>query len=142
MKGLFSEDEQKEIGRRPRYAITSSVQTSSFTAFALMLGYSIQKYNDLAAMDAELVLLVRQDGADGVTAENITRLERAGWKIRVAEELEFEGVDNTKIRAHHRHNLNKLHLWSWTEYEKITFIDADVVCKGSLKELWKMPGGT
>lgn len=106
-----------------------------------MLGYSIQKHNDLAAMGAEMVLLVRVEGADGVSKENITRLESVGWKVRIARDLEFENVDNSKIRAHHRHNLNKLHLWSWTEYEKILFIDADVVCKGSLKELWDMPGG-
>jgi alpha-N-acetylglucosamine transferase len=85
------------------------------------------------------VLLVRE-GGDGVTADNKTRLEKAGWKVRVAEDLHFDGVDNDQIRAHHRHNLNKLHLWSWTEYEKILFIDADVVCKGSLADLWEMPG--
>lgn len=108
---------------------------------AVMLGYSIQKHNDLEAMDAELVLLVREDDKDGVTAENKTRLEKAGWKVRVAEELTFDGVDNGAIRKHHRHNMNKLHLWSWTEYEKILFIDADVVCKGPLGDLWNMPGG-
>lgn len=105
-----------------------------------MLGYSIQKHNDLKAMDTEMVLLIREDEEDGVTAENKTRLEQAGWKIRVAEELTFDGVDNSAIRSHHRHNLNKLHLWTWTEYEKILFIDADVVCQGSLAELWQMPG--
>lgn len=141
VKDLFSADEQKQLKKKARYAITSSVQTASFTQYALMLGYSIQKHNDLAAMGAEMVLLIREDGADAVTKENRTRLEAAGWKVKVAEDLEFENVDNTKIRAHHRHNLNKLHLWSWTEYEKILFIDADVVCKGSFKELWEVPGG-
>lgn len=136
----FNTNEKALISRKPRYAITSSVQTASFTAMALMLGYSIQKHNDLKAMDAELVLLIREDEEDGVTAENRTRLEKAGWKIRVAEELTFDGVDNSAIRSHHRHNLNKLHLWTWTEYERILFIDADVVCHGSLEELWQMPG--
>lgn len=136
----FSPTDQSLLARKPRYAITSSVQTASFTPMALMLGYSIQKHNDLAAMDAELVLLIREDAVDGVSAENKTRLEAAGWTLRVAEELTFPGVDNSAIRAHHRHNLNKLHLWTWTEYEKILFIDADVVCKGSLAELWDMPG--
>lgn len=134
------DNEKVLISRKPRYAITSSVQTASFAAMALMLGYSIQKHNDLKAMGAELVLLIREDEEDGVTAENRTRLEKAGWKIRVAEELTFDGVDNSAIRPHHRHNLNKLHLWTWTEYEKILFIDADVVCHGSLEELWQMPG--
>lgn len=137
---IFNTEEKALISRKPRYAITSSVQTASFTAMALMLGYSIQKHNDLKAMDAELVLLIREDEEDGVTAENKTRLEKAGWKIRVAEELTFDGVDNSAIRSHHRHNLNKLHLWTWTEYEKILFIDADVVCHGSLEELWQVPG--
>jgi len=107
----------------------------------LMLGYSLQKHNDLAAMDAEMVMLIREGGDDGVSAENRTRLERAGWKVRVAEELDFMGVDKSAIRSHHRHNLNKLHIWSWTEYEKIIFMDADTVCKGSLADLWSMPGG-
>lgn len=138
---LFSPEEQLQLKRKPKYAITSSVQTASFTAYALMLGYTIQKHNDLAAMDAEMVLLVRDEGDGAVTAENKTRLESVGWKIRVAKELEFKDVDTNKIRSWHRHNLNKLHLWSWTEYEKILFIDADVVCKGSLKELFQMPGG-
>lgn len=140
VKDMFSADEKKNMSRKPRYAITSSVQTASFAAMAVMLGYSLQKHNDLKAMDAELVLLVRDELPDGVTAENKTRLEKAGWKVRVAKELTFDGVDNGKIRSHHRHNLNKLHLWSWTEYEKILFIDADVVCKGSIAELWNMPG--
>lgn len=138
--GVLSSGDQKLATRKPRYAIASSVQTASFTAYALMLGYTLQKHNDLIAQDAEMVLLIREEGADAVTAENRTRLEQAGWKIRVAEDLEFDGVDNTKIRAHHRHNLNKLHLWSWTEYEKILFIDADVACKGSVAELWDVPG--
>src|SRR5690606_40599315 len=104
----------------------------------MMVGYTIQKHNDIAALDAEMVLLVRVDGAGAVSKENITRLESVGWKVRIAENLEFEGVDTSKIRSWHRHNLNKLHLWSWTEYEKILFIDSDVVCKGSLKELFEM----
>lgn len=138
---VFTPSEQKSIRRKPKYAITSTIQTGSYTAMGLMLGYSLQKHNDLAAMDAEMVMLIREGGDDGVSAENRTRLERAGWKVRVAEELEFMGVDKSAIRSHHRHNLNKLHVWSWTEYEKIIFMDADTVCKGSLADLWSMPGG-
>lgn len=137
---ILSPAEVKLVTKKPRFAITSSVQTGSFTAMAVFLAYTIQKHNDLRSMDAELVLLIREDIADGVSAENKTRLEKAGWNIRVAQELYFDGVDNSKIREHHRHNLNKLHLWTWTEYEKIMFIDADMACKGSLRELWEVPG--
>lgn len=111
----------------------------------MMLGYSILKHNNMNDLDAEMVLLVREanddDAKDGVTKEDIEKLEKVGWKVRVEKELQFENVKIEDIRAHHRHNLNKLHLWTWTEYEKIVFIDADVVCKGKLDELLAMPGG-
>ncbi|KAF1988274.1 glycosyltransferase family 8 protein [Aulographum hederae CBS 113979] len=128
--------------KHAKFAITSSVFTSNYAHMALMLGYSIAKHNDLAALNAELVLLCLEDdaGINGITRENRTRLEKAGWKIRIAEELEFPGVNQTQIRKHHRHNLNKLHLFSWTEYDKIVFMDADTVCKGSIQELLQMPG--
>ncbi|TGZ80867.1 nucleotide-diphospho-sugar transferase [Ascodesmis nigricans] len=130
--------------KKARYAITSSVQTHHFTPLAMMLGYSILKHNNMNDLDAEMVLLVREanddDAKDGVTKEDIEKLEKVGWKVRVEKELQFENVKIEDIRAHHRHNLNKLHLWTWTEYEKIVFIDADVVCKGKLDELLAMPG--
>lgn len=128
------------IKKTRKYAITSSVQTASFAGLALNLAYSLQKYNDIEALDAEMILLVRTEGEDGVSAENITKFEKVGWKVQVAEELEFENVDNGDIRSWHRHNLNKLHIWTWTQYEKIVFIDADVLCKGSISELFQVPG--
>lgn len=128
------------VKKKPRYGITSSVQTASFAGLALNLGYSIKKYNDLEALDAEMILLVRTEGEDGVSAENITRFEKVGWKVQIAEELEFDQVDTGAIRSWHRHNLNKLHIWTWTQYEKIVFIDADVLCKGSMAELFQVPG--
>lgn len=131
---------ESKVKKQRKYAITSSVQTASFAGLALNLAYSIQKYNDLEAMDAELILLVRTEGEDGVSQENITRFENVGWKVQIAEELEFDHVDTGEIRSWHRHNLNKLHIWTWTQYEKIVFIDADVLCKGSFSELFQMPG--
>lgn len=133
-------DYNSAVAVKRRYAVTSSVQTASYSGLALNLAYSILKCNDLAAMDAELILLVRTEGDDGVSAENITRFEKVGWKVQVAEELEFENVNTNDIRAWHKHNLNKLHIWTWTQYEKVIFIDADVLCKGSFKELLQMPG--
>ncbi|KAK9352530.1 nucleotide-diphospho-sugar transferase [Lipomyces doorenjongii] len=126
--------------RSPRYAISSSVMTSRFSQYAMMLAYTLQKHNDLAALDAELILLVRTEGKDAVTPQNITRLENVGWKIMVEHDLEFENVDKNQIRPYHRYNLNKLYLWSYTQYERIVFIDADTLCKGSIAELFQQPG--
>ncbi|KAK9473004.1 nucleotide-diphospho-sugar transferase [Dipodascopsis tothii] len=128
------------VQRPPRYAIASSVMTAKFAQYAMMLAYTLQKHNDLRALDAELILLVRTEGKDAVTAQNITRLESVGWTVRVEHDLEFDGVDTGKIRPYHRYNLNKLYLWSYTQYERIIFIDADTLCKGSIEELLHVPG--
>lgn len=126
--------------RRHRYAITSSVQTSAYTYIAMTLGYSINRHNDLDALNTEMVLLVRTEGEDALSPQNITNLQKVGWKTKVVSDLEFDGVNTTDIRAWHRHNFNKLHLWTWTQYEKVIFIDADIICKGSISDLFKMPG--
>lgn len=128
------------VPRKRRYAVTSSVQTSSYANIAMALGYTITKYNDLDSLGIDMVLLVRTEGSDAITPQNITNLKKVGWDVRVAEDLEFDDVDIQKIRPWHRHNFNKLHLWTWTQYEKVVFVDADVLCKGSISDLFKMPG--
>lgn len=128
------------IPRKHHYAITSSVQTSSYTYIAMTLGYSLTKHNDLDSLDIDMVLLVRTEGEDAITPQNITNLQKVGWKIQVTEDLEFDGVNITDVRPWHRHNFNKLHLWTWTQYEKVVFIDADVICKNAVSDLFKMPG--
>lgn len=129
-----------KVRHRYRYAITSSVQTASYANIAMTLGYSIMKHNDLDALDIEMVLLIRTEGSDAITPQNITNLEKVGWKVRVAEDLTFDDVDIEAIRPWHRHNFNKLHLWTWTQYEKVVFVDADVICKGPIADIFKMPG--
>ncbi|KAK9449204.1 nucleotide-diphospho-sugar transferase [Limtongia smithiae] len=126
--------------RQPRYAVASSVMTARFAQYAMMLAYTLQQHNDFEALDAELILLVRTEGKDAVTAHNITNLEKVGWRVLVEKDLEFEGVDKGKIRPYHRYNLNKLYLWSYTQYERIVFIDADTLCKNSIAELFVQPG--
>ncbi|KAK9461197.1 nucleotide-diphospho-sugar transferase [Lipomyces oligophaga] len=126
--------------RGRRYAVASSVMTARFSQYAMMLAYSLQKYNDFEALDVDLILLVRTEGKEAVTPQNITRLERVGWKIMNEHDLDFEGVNKNAIRPYHRYNLNKLYLWSYTQYDRIVFIDADTLCKGSISELFDQPG--
>jgi Glycosyl transferase family 8 len=127
---------------RPRNAIVTAVWGANYASFALMLGWSLQQHNPNLTQVAELVLLTLDDPsrAIGLTPENITRLDKVGWKIRVAEKLNVPGVDTEQIMEHRRLNLNKLQQFGWAEYEKIVYIDADVVCKGSISDLFLLPG--
>jgi hypothetical protein len=129
-----------------RRAIVTSVWDSNYAAFALMLGWSINQYNPVADLGIDLVLLTLQEVKGelglGITAENRTRLERVGWKIRAEDHLEIPGVNMSLIVEHRRNNLNKLKIFGWEEYDKIVFMDADMICKGPIEELFDMPGGT
>jgi hypothetical protein len=124
---------------RPRRAFASSVYTDNFVPLALALGYSISHTNDLHAQNADMVLFVRQ-GAN-VSDASIARLRKVGWKVRVEDDIALPGVEVDQIEPWHKWNLNKLRVWTWTEYERVLFIDADTLVKGDLSEVWKMPGG-
>ncbi|KAE9976607.1 hypothetical protein BLS_001995 [Venturia inaequalis] len=136
----------REEGAKPRYAIVTSVWDHNYASLALMLGWSIRKHNHVEAMGVELVLLTLQgghlgdNGVAGITAQNRSRLEKVGWKIRAEERMQVPQIDYSRIQPHRRLNLNKLKIFGWEEYDKIVFLDADTIVKGSIEELFTMPG--
>jgi alpha-N-acetylglucosamine transferase len=105
---------------------------------ALAMGYSLMQTNNLAAQNAEMVLFVRKEA--NISSSALSKLKQIGWKLRIEQDIVLENVDVDKIRYWHRWNLNKLRFWSWTEYDQILFIDADILIKGDLSELWNTPG--
>ena len=123
----------------PRRAFASSVYTDNFVPLALALGYSLIQTNNLRAQKADMVLFVRQ-GAN-VSDASLDRLRRVGWKVRVADDIKLPSVNVDLIEPWHKWNLNKLRVWTWTEYDQVLFIDADTLVKGDLSEVWKTPGG-
>lgn len=127
---------------KKKNGIVTSVWGYDYASMALMLGWTIIQHNDLAMLNAEMVLLTLPwDGhCIGLTVENKTRLEKVGWNIRELSQIEINGVDSTQIQPHRRNNLNKLQPFGWVEYEKIVYMDADTVVKGGFGELFGMPG--
>jgi lipopolysaccharide biosynthesis glycosyltransferase len=129
--------------KKKKHAIVTAIWDYSYSSMALMLGHSIKQHNDLEALDAELVLFTLQPDDEwltGLTSWNKTVLqEKGGWKIRAEPHLEVPGVNLTQIQPHRRLNLNKLKIFGWAEYERVVFIDADCIVKGSIEELFKLP---
>lgn len=124
---------------RQRRAFASSVYTDNFVPLALALGYSLAQTNDLHAQNADMVLFIRQ-GAN-VSEASLQRLQKVGWKVRVEDDIQLPAVNVSQIEPWHKWNLNKLRVWTWTEYDQVLFIDADTLVKGDLSEVWKTPGG-
>ena len=131
-----------DVQKKKWNAVVTSVWGYDYASMALMLGWSITQHNDLPNLNADMILLTLpwDNNGIGLTAENKTRLEKVGWKIRELEQIHIDGIDFTKIQPHRRNNLNKLQPFGWSEYDKIVFMDADTVVKGPFGELFAMPG--
>lgn len=116
----------------PRYAIVSNVHNELYLPLALVLGYSIKKYNPhLSQRSTDLVLLLPKD--NDITPYNRARLEKIGWKLREEEDIYFSGIEGLKPAF--QRNFIKYKMWNWTEYSKIAFIDADCLVEGDISLL-------
>jgi alpha-N-acetylglucosamine transferase len=113
-------------------AIVSNVQNEKYVPYALCLAYTIQKYkpaNDTPAVDLVLLVPTKND----ITTESSLRLQQAGWTIRIEDDVIVEGTE--KLNPNFRRNFIKLRVWSWTEYRKILFLDADTMVMGDISLL-------
>jgi hypothetical protein len=113
-------------------AIVSNVQNEAYVPLALVLAYTIRKYNSVhLTHPVDLVLLLPHE--HDITSASLTRLEQVGWQFRYEDDLEVNGTDT--LPRNYRRNFIKLRLWSWVEYRKIAFLDADTMVMGDIGEL-------
>ncbi|PWA37586.1 Glycosyl transferase, family 8 [Artemisia annua] len=63
-------------------------------------------------------------------------LEQAGWKIRMIQRIRNPKAKKDKYNAW---NYTKFRLWQLTDYEKIIFIDADLLILRNIDFLFQMP---
>jgi len=123
---------------RQRRAFVSALYTEPYYPLSLALGYSLQQTNDITSQNAEMVLLVRRQA--NVSSSTLDKLQQIGWKLRIEDDLKFDNINVENIRPWHKWNLNKLRIWTWTEYDQLLFIDSDALVKGDLSEIWGIPG--
>jgi alpha-N-acetylglucosamine transferase len=79
-----------------------------------------------------LVILVD----DSISEYHRSGLESAGWKIHT-----FQRIRNPKAEAnaYNQWNYSKFRLWELTEYNKIIFIDADMLILRNMDFLFEYP---
>ncbi|GJP54158.1 hypothetical protein CLOM_g13259, partial [Closterium sp. NIES-68] len=82
--------------------------------------------------EAELVALVSAE----VGAESRAGLEAAGWRV-----VQIERIRNPRAKegSYNEWNYSKLRLWQLTEYERVVFVDADIVALRPLTHLFLYP---
>ncbi|KAG5245054.1 plant glycogenin starch initiation protein [Salix suchowensis] len=64
------------------------------------------------------------------------RLEKAGWKIRTIQRIRNPKAEKD---AYNEWNYSKFRLWQLTDYDKIIFIDADLLILRNIDFLFGMP---
>ncbi|KAH0938641.1 hypothetical protein HID58_006102 [Brassica napus] len=80
----------------------------------------------------DLVILVD----DSITEHHRNGLESAGWKIHM-----FQRIRNPKVKpnTYNEWNYSKFCLWQLSEYDKIIFVDADMLILRNIYFLFEFP---
>ncbi|KAL6955429.1 putative UDP-glucuronate:xylan alpha-glucuronosyltransferase 3 [Sarracenia purpurea var. burkii] len=86
----------------------------------------------MAGSTRDLVVLVD----DTITDYHQRGLEAAGWKIRTIQRIRNPKAERD---AYNEWNYSKFRLWQLTDYEKIIFIDADLLILRNIDFLFEMP---
>lgn len=116
-----------ETARREAYA-TILHSAHVYVCGAIVAAQSIR----MAGSTRDLVILVD----DSISDYHRGGLEAAGWKIHT-----IKRIRNPKAEpeAYNEWNYSKFRLWQLTEYDKIIFIDADMLILRNIDFLFEMP---
>ncbi|KAK8325627.1 hypothetical protein V6Z12_A11G064100 [Gossypium hirsutum] len=86
----------------------------------------------LSGSTRDLVILVDEM----ITAYHKSGLEAAGWKVRTIQRIRNPKAEKD---AYNEWNYSKFRLWQLTDYDKIIFIDADLLILRNIDFLFAMP---
>ena len=118
----------------PRLAYVTILHSSeAYVCGAIALAQSIiLQTNKNILKTRDLVLLAD----NSLSPESIKGLKAAGWKIKRIQRISSPFA---KRGAYNKWNYSKLRIWQLTMYEKIIFIDADLLVLNSIDALFYYP---
>lgn len=102
--------------------------SEAYVCGAIALAQSIIQTNSTK----DLLLLAD----DSITQKSLRALSAAGWKIKHIERIQSPHAQRD---AYNRWNYSKLRVWQLIEYEKIIFIDADLIVLKNIDHFFIYP---
>lgn len=115
--------------RRRREVYATLLHTDgAYVCGAIVAAQSIRQAGSLR----DLIALVD----DNITPAQREGLQRAGWKLHDVERIRNPKSEPLKYNAW---NYSKFRLWQLTEYDKVIYIDADLLVLQNLDFLFDMP---
>ncbi|XP_073098513.1 putative UDP-glucuronate:xylan alpha-glucuronosyltransferase 3 isoform X1 [Elaeis guineensis] len=118
---------RSKTGQREAY-VTILHSADAYVCGAITAAQSIR----LTGSTKDLVILVDET----ISNHHRSGLEAAGWKVRT-----IQRIRNPKAKrdAYNEWNYSKFRLWQLTDYDKIIFIDADMLILRNIDFLFTMP---
>ncbi|XP_056166247.1 putative UDP-glucuronate:xylan alpha-glucuronosyltransferase 4 [Syzygium oleosum] len=114
---------------RPREAYATVLHSSeAYVCGAIALAQSIRR----TGSTKDLVLLAD----DSIGDKSLAGLQAAGWKIGRIDRIRSP---NAKKGAYNEWNYSKLRVWQLTQYDKVIFIDADLIVLRNIDEFFVYP---
>ncbi|CAI6004577.1 unnamed protein product [Closterium sp. NIES-65] len=126
---LESRTPQETPRAAPRVAYASVLHTTEdYVCGAIVLARSLKK----SGTKADLVLLVSRE----ISRKSRRGLKKAGWRLK-----EIERIRNPRAvpKSYNEWNYSKLRLWQLEEYDKVIFVDSDVLVLKNLDFLFSYP---
>ncbi|XP_073141363.1 UDP-glucuronate:xylan alpha-glucuronosyltransferase 1-like [Henckelia pumila] len=121
--------EQDYSGKRKREAYATILHSDHiYVCGAIVAAQSIR----MAGSGKDLVILVD----DTISDHHRSGLALAGWKIRTIQRIRNPKAEKD---AYNEWNYSKFRLWQLTDYDKIIFIDADLLILKNIDFLFRMP---
>ncbi|KAM7473611.1 hypothetical protein LguiB_020854 [Lonicera macranthoides] len=122
--------QQKNIPiNHPREAYVTVLHSSeSYVCGAIALAQSILRTNSTK----DLLLLAD----DSISPTSINGLKSAGWKIKKIQRIRSP---HAKRNAYNEWNYSKLRIWQQTQYDKLIFIDSDLIVLKNIDAFFNYP---
>jgi xylan alpha-glucuronosyltransferase len=122
--------EARAAGREAYATILHSEQL--YACGAVTLAQSIRMSSGGSSSSRDMVALVDET----ISARHRGALEAAGWKVRPIRRIRNPRASRD---AYNAWNYSKFWLWSLTEYDRVVFLDADLLVRRPLDPLFAMP---
>ncbi|XP_020219294.1 UDP-glucuronate:xylan alpha-glucuronosyltransferase 2 isoform X1 [Cajanus cajan] len=123
------EKSARSIGRMQRSAYATVLHSSEvYVCGAITLAQSLRQ----TGTKRDLILLTDKS----ISVPTRVALSEAGWKIRVITRIRNPKAEKG---SYNEYNYSKLRLWQLTDYEKVIFIDSDIIVLRKLDILFEFP---
>ena len=130
--GGGAKEGEEADGTADRQAFVTLVTTAKYVVGAEVLAKSLRAFR----ASRPLLALVDSSLPPHVTV----RLRQAGWGIKYIAHVQNKNTRKLQDRPWFNTTFSKLHVFGLTEYEKIVYVDADVLLLANIDELFeKLP---